>query len=249
MSLAEYGTVAAVIIISSEVEWEAVISLLPEIEHHPSPFGRWFLHHIRASERDIATVIFQGGWGKISAAASTQYVIDRWKPPLLVNLGTCGGFEGCTERGEILLVDRTAVYDIVEQTTDPEAALAFYTTELDLSWLVKPPPLAVRRTLVVSGDRDLIPSEVPGLKAKFGAVAGDWESGSIAWVAARNGVRCLILKGVSDLVGERGGDIYDGNISAYENGTTTVMKKLVDALPAWLAVTFAEKTSGDLASP
>lgn len=54
---------------------------------------------------------------------------------MIVNLGTCGGFRGEIERGEILLVERTIVYDIVEQMTDPEAAIAQYTTDLDLSWL------------------------------------------------------------------------------------------------------------------
>ncbi|RPI83169.1 MAG: hypothetical protein EHM41_16570 [Chloroflexi bacterium] len=46
--------------------------------------------------------------GKISAAASTQYIIDRWNPDLLINLGTCGGFEGCIERGAVVLVEKTS---------------------------------------------------------------------------------------------------------------------------------------------
>lgn len=210
--------------------------LSPGTEGETSPFGRCFPYPVKSCGREIPTIIVQGGWGKIAAAASAQYCIDRWKPALLINLGMCGGFQGCVERGEILLVDRAVIYDIFEQTTDPEAALAFYETVLDLSWLRSPLPLPVRRTLMVSADRDLIPGEVPGLKAKFGAIAGDWEAGSIAWVAAQNGVRCLILKGVSDLVGENGGDIWDGNRQAYLDGTQTVMRDLVESLPGWLDV-------------
>ena len=41
-------------------------------------------------------------------------------------------------------------------------------------------------------------------------MALDWESGAIAWVAARNQTRCLILRGVTDLVGEAGDEAYDG---------------------------------------
>ena len=72
------------------------------------PYGEWFLRgsiwQMRAS---IPVVIFfQGGWGKIAAAASTQYVIDFWRPDLLVNLGTCGGFAGEIARGEIILVEK-----------------------------------------------------------------------------------------------------------------------------------------------
>jgi adenosylhomocysteine nucleosidase len=101
-------------------------------------------------------LFFQGGWGKIAAAAWTQYVIDRWRPKLLVNLGTCGGFEGRIERGEILLVEKTIVYDITEQMGDAQQAIDHYSTEIDLTWLGEPYPLAVQRSLLVSGDRDLM---------------------------------------------------------------------------------------------
>ena len=72
------------------------------------------------------------------------------------------------------------------------------------------------------------------LQTRFGAVAGDWESGSIAWVAARNGVRCLILRGVSDLVGAGQGDAYDGNVQVYVDGAAEIMRKLIGQLPRWI---------------
>jgi hypothetical protein len=74
---------------------------------------------------------FHGGWGKISAAATAQEAIDLWQPDLLVNLGTCGGFEGRIARGTIILVTRTIVYDILEQMSDPDEAISHYSTELD----------------------------------------------------------------------------------------------------------------------
>ncbi|HXV97174.1 MAG TPA: hypothetical protein VEC93_02040, partial [Anaerolineae bacterium] len=86
-----------------------------------------------------------------------------------------------------------------------------------------------------SADRDLLPEDIPRLKAQFGAAAGDWESGAIAWVAARNETRCLILRGVTDLVGGSGGEAYEGNIHVFVEGTKEVLKQLVEALPAWLA--------------
>ena len=100
-----------------------------------------------------------------------------------------------------------------------------------------PPILAnpVQCTLLVSVDRDLSPEEIPRLKSEYGALAGDWESGAIAYVSACNHTRCLILRGVTDLVGSGGGEAYDGQIHVYAKRTATVMKELVPALPAWLA--------------
>jgi adenosylhomocysteine nucleosidase len=217
----------AVVIVSCRFEWQATLALFPGVELQSSPFGGWF-----TADR---VIFFQGGWGKISAAASAQYVIDRWRPSLIVNLGTCGGFRGEIERGEILLVERTIVYDIVEQMTDPEAAIAQYTTDLDLSWLGAELPQKVRRSLIVSADRDLMADDIPQLKARFGAVAADWESGSIAWVARRNHVRCLILRGVSDLVGGSGGDAYEGNLQVYVDGAAAIMQSLIERLPDWIS--------------
>lgn len=179
-------------------------------------------------------MFFHGGWGKISAAASTQYVLDRFGPDLLVNLGTCGGLEGRIERGAVILVDRTVVYDIVEQMTEPLAALAHYATDLDVSWLRAEPPTPVRRGQMLSADRDILPEDVRSLTEKYGAVAGDWESGAIAWVAKRNGVRCLILRAVSDLVSAEGGEAYEVR-GLFAQRTAEIMVMLVSILPVWLA--------------
>jgi adenosylhomocysteine nucleosidase len=229
-------TYEAVILISATAEWRAVRARFPDSLSQRSPFGEWFGVGLEVAGRTTPIVFVQGGWGKIAAAASTQYAIDRWSPPLLVNLGTCGGFHGLIERGAIILAERTVVYDIIERMGDPEAAIAAYTTDLDLTWLEGPYPQPVRRGLLVSGDADLDPAALTGLNARFGAVAGDWESGAIAHIAARNGVRCLILRGVSDLVSETGGDAYDGTLQAFHDGAGAVMDTLLQTLPEWLAL-------------
>lgn len=217
------------VLISANTEWRAIKGMFPQAEIQLSPFGEWFTH--------AANVYFQGGVGKISAAASAQYAIDRFQPRLLVNLGTCGGFRGEIAIGEIILAEKTIVYDIHEQMSDPEAAIARYITEIDLSWLARPLPLVVRQTLLVSADGDLRAEDIPRLKAKYGAVAGDWESGAIAWVARRNGVRCLILRGVTDLVGEGGdadSEACDEGLHAFHQNAAMVMKRLVEGLEGWL---------------
>jgi adenosylhomocysteine nucleosidase len=218
-----------VVLISADAEWRALRSILPAQTAQPTPFGEWFSTAINGQE----VIYFHGGWGKIAAAASTQYAIDRWQPQLLVNLGTCGGFAGEIERGEVLLVERTLVYDILEQMGDAQQAVEFYATRLDLSWLATDLPMPVRRGLLVSADRDLLVEDIARLKALYGATAADWESGAIAWVAARSGVRCLILRAVTDLVSETAGEAY-GDYSLFAKRTGEVMQHLVASLPEWL---------------
>lgn len=220
----------AIITISANSEWEVVINQRQPRLTECSPYGDWFCEIIGGTE----CIFLQGGWGKISAAGSTQYAVDRWQPDLIVNLGTCGGFAGHVEKGEILLVTGTTVYDILEQMSDPQTALDHYSTDLDLSWLVPPEPIPVRRSRLISADRDILAVEIPALIKNYHAIAADWESSSIAWVAHRNQIPCLILRGVSDVVGSDGGEAY-GNHPVFVAGTILVMSRLLDSLPGWLA--------------
>ena len=222
------------VIISANAEWEAVREILPGRETRKYPYGEWFPESLYFGSGKIDVVFLHGGWGKISAAASAQYLIDHVQPELIVNLGTCGGFKGEIERGAIILAERVIVYDIMEAMADFDDHIAHYSTECDLSWLRKPYPQDVVQTLLVSGDRDLRPEDIGELKARYGAVAGDWESGSIAWAAGRNGIRCLILRGVTDLIGNDGGEAYDGRIDVYRSNARKVLQVLITHLPDWV---------------
>jgi len=219
-----------VVLVSADTEWKVVAARYPgKAVAGGTPYGEYILPGGELG----SVVLFHGGWGKIAAAGSTQYAIARWKPELLVNIGTCGGFEGDVAKGEILLVNKTVVYDIVEQMGDAAEAIRDYSTVLDLSWLDAKRPAGLRETLLVSGDRDIVTSEIPMLRKTYGAVAADWESGAIAYVAKANGVPLLILRGVSDITGATGGEAY-GNEAAFEAGARLIMNRLLDDLPSWI---------------
>jgi adenosylhomocysteine nucleosidase len=215
------------LLISANAEWEAVKPLFPDAPITHSPFGE----SINLPLETWHLTLFHSGWGKISSAAVMQYVIDRFSPDLIVNLGTCGGFEGCVRQGEVILVEQTFVYDILELMETADVA-PFYASTLNLSWLPEPYPFPVRRGTLASADSDLLPEKIALLKSK-GAIAADWESAALAWVAQKNGARLLILRGVSDVVHEQGSDAYN-NYEVFKSRTRAIMKELFDQLPGWL---------------
>jgi adenosylhomocysteine nucleosidase len=221
------------VLISADAEWTAVRARYSKLAVTASPFGEWLVRY--DSGAAAAVVYFHGGWGKIAAAGSTQYVIDHFKPRLIVNLGTCGGFGNGVRVGDIVLVDQAIVYDIVERMGDADEAIRAYTSKLDVDrW-----PAALRARVrvghLVSGDRDLAPDDLAALRDRYHAVAGDWESGAIAWVAARNHVPVLVLRGVSDVV-SAGGDATYGAPDEWKRRArdtmNAVMSLLDEALPA-----------------
>lgn len=217
------------VIVSANIEWKATKKIFPNEKYSTSPWGEYFFKEIEKEN----VLVFHEGWGKVAAAGATQYVIDRFNPEILINLGTCGGFEGEIKAGQIVLADQTIIYDIVEAMGDSKEAIADYTTKIDLTWLGENLPVIVRKTVLVSADKDLRPEEIDFLKKEYHAVAGDWESGAIAYVAKRNYKKIIILRGVSDTVGKQTAEAY-GNIGLFAERTDNIMKQLFDDLPRWI---------------
>ena len=218
-----------VVIVSADTEWLAAKESLGLSEIHPTPYGE----SLETSLGEQQVTFFHAGWGKAASAGAMQYVIDHYSPDMTVNLGTCGGFDGEVALDEVILVERTFVYDVVELMGDFGSVPDYYASTLDLSWLPEPYPYPVRRGTLASADSDLLPERISQLRAR-GAIAADWESAALAWVAQKNGVRLLILRAVSDLVSKEGGEAYD-NIALFKQRTKGIMRRLIKQLPGWVA--------------
>jgi len=216
-----------VLIISATGEWRCVRDLLPSTALRESPYGEWFM----LGGMKVPLVVFNGGWGKIAAAASAQYAIGRWNPSALLNAGTCGGLGKHARPGDIILARRTLVYDMVVEIGDPGEEMAYYTTDISIpDGFASRLPFPVLQGTIVSGDRDVARADVPVLIERYGALAADWESASIAFVARRAGLPCVILRGISDVVGGAHPDAYDGRDHIFHAGARGIMQHVIENL-------------------
>lgn len=214
------------VVISARTEWRCVTDYYAVTPADATPFGQWFSRSIQEQEVGF----FFEGWGKINAAAATQHILDVYAPEFVINLGTCGGFAGHAQVGDILLAEKTIVYDIDERMFDPDDAIRAYSADLDVAWFRDWNGVNVIKTILVSADRDLDPADVHRLHTQYQAIAGDWESGAIAHVCQRNRVPVVILRGVSDLVSHRAGEAYaDGAL--FTERTSGIMRTLLKLLP------------------
>jgi adenosylhomocysteine nucleosidase len=219
-----------VVMISAEAEWKPIRALLADPARADTPFGEWLVHRFGA--RDV--IVFHGGFGKVAAAAAAQYAVQRWHPRLIVNLGTCGGFGPTRKVGDVVLASQTIIYDLVEQMGDPDETIRHYTTAIDTARWPSRLSDGVAIEPIVSGDRDLVASELPALAAKYHASVGDWESGAIAWTAHQNGTPVLILRAVTDLVDATGKDVTYGDDTRWQREAAQAMGKLVELFAAAL---------------
>ncbi len=214
------------ILVSANGEWEAVKAILQPTLIQQSPLGAYF----EIKLEDQPCLFFHSGWGKISTAAATQYIIDQYEPELIINIGTCGGFSGISKVGEVLLITETLIYDIVERMGDSVAALDKYRTANDTSWITNPLPAGTRRARIASADQDIDFQAYDLLTKTHQATAADWETGAFAWVAARNHTPWLALRAVSDLVSPQGSET-DSGVELWRSRLAQLMEKILSDLP------------------
>lgn len=220
-----------VVLISANSEWRIVLEVLQPSQTQSTPLGDWFYNTIRTQN----IVFFHSGWGKTRSAASTQYVIDRWQPELVINLGTCGGLEGFAKLGETLLVTRTVMYDIFERMGDSQQAIDYYSAELDTDWIGSTLPENTRRAPLASADQDIDFRNFRILTEDLGVPAADWESTAIAWVLKTHGIKGLILRGVSDIINRTNAET-DNNHALWRSRVDKIMKNLLLDLPFYLDI-------------
>jgi len=216
------------VLISANAEWRVVKPLFPSAKLETSPYGEYFWADVDHEH----VLFFHGGWGKVAAAGSTQFVIDHFHPARLMNLGTCGGIEGRIKRFDVAAVEKVVIYDIAEAMGDSKEAIAEYSTELSLPLRL---PVPVVKATMYSADRDVTSEGLKTIEPLYHPVVVDWESGAIAWVAHKNGLPLLILRGVTDLVSPVKAEAQ-GNLQLFQDNTVRVMQNLIAALPKWIAV-------------
>lgn len=214
------------VLVSAGGEWDAVVSILQPPSLQQSLPGA----HFQTELAGQPCLFFHSGWGKIATAASTQYIIDHFQPELIVNVGTCGGLAGSSQVGEILIVDETLIYDIVERMDDPKTALDHYATVNDTSWITNPLPTGTRKARVISADQDIDYQSYDLLTQTHKADAADWETGAFAWVATWNHTPWLALRAVSDLVSSKASET-DNSVELWRSRLDQLMSKVLTDLP------------------
>ncbi len=227
--MTSFSPIPFVVLISANSEWRIVRELIQPAQIFSSPLGEW----IEGNVENHRAVFFHSGWGKTRSAAATQYVIDHWQPDLVINLGTCGGLEGFAALGETLLVTETVMYDIFERMGDSKQAIDFYRAKLDTEWIGSELPINTRRAPLASADQDIDFQNFRLLTEDFGVPAADWESAAIAWVLNANGVKGLILRGVSDIITQTSSET-DSNHHLWRSRLEMIMQRLLQDLTFYL---------------
>ena len=176
-------------------------------------------------------IITISGIGKVSAALTTQMLIDKYNPEYIFNFGTCGGMNNSVEILNYYVVEKCCQYDF--DLTDledvplgyiQEYKTAFFTANtISLDFLEK-------RNLATADKFTNKDTDVDTIN-KIGCSICDMEGAAIAQVCTSNNVPLIMIKGISDVHGSgTAPEQFFKNLNTVGSGFPTVIKKAIDSI-------------------
>ena len=179
--------------------------------------------------KDVVLAI--SGIGKVSAALTTQLLIDKFSPEYVINFGTCGGMNDSVKILNYYLVEKCLQFDFDLRELDgvplgyiQEYDRVFFPTHTEnLEFLEK--------SVLATADRftnDL--SDINAIN-DCGASLRDMEGGAIAQVCLSNDVKLVMIKGISDVFGSgTAQEQFFKNLKAVGDGFPKVIEKVINSL-------------------
>ena len=146
-------------------------------------------------------IIAISGIGKVSAALTTQMLIDKYSPEFVFNFGTCGGMNKSVEILKYYAISECCQFDFDLRELDgvplgyiQEYNTVFFPTHLKgLEYL--------NTSILASADR--FTNDENDIKSinDMGCSLRDMEGGAIAQVCKSNNVPLVMIKGITDVYG------------------------------------------------
>ena len=166
-------------------------------------------------------VLALSGIGKVNAALSTALVLQQHRPDFVINTGSAGGLGSGLKVGDVVIGTQTAHHDVdvtafgyaIGQV--PQLPPAFASDHALVTAAERAaaafPNAAVRRGLIVSGDRFVHSSEaVAAIRKNFSDVqAVEMEAAAIAQTCAQFGLPFVVIRAVSDAADEKADISFD----------------------------------------
>lgn len=214
--------------IAIEREWHVILDYYGKEEGdcRSYPFGSFFMERID----DQVVLFYRTGARKVNASAAAQYMIGRFGLKNLISVGTCAGIDERYHALDIILPDRAAQYDTMIKEID-DLLRKDFVVDIDLTG-IDPEALQCGTGLVGSADKAVVMwADYLELKEN-GITVADTESAAIAYVCKKNGVRCILIRGITDFpVNERLAVTPDPNqlqIDAFLRNIPVILHKILD---------------------
>ena len=171
-------------------------------------------------------ILAQSGVGKVNAALNTQYIIDTYKPNIIVNTGVAGGIADGLDVGDIVIGTYLVQHDFdltvlgyakgyMCTGIEKDKPTKYYSDKnlvefFQIALEQNMPSKKIHQGIIASGDKFISGKEIKKeINENFGAIAVEMEGCAIAQVATINKIPFVVIRAISDLA--------DGKTAEYQN--------------------------------
>ncbi|WKA60057.1 5'-methylthioadenosine/S-adenosylhomocysteine nucleosidase [Planococcus shenhongbingii] len=189
-------------------------------------------------------VLLKSGIGKVNAAMSTTLLLQQYKPDMVINTGSAGGFDQELEVGAIVISDEVRHHDVdvtvfgYEMGQVPQLPAAFRSDEKLVSIAVKAVeelgehPYAVG--LIATGDSFMNDAErVEKVRGFFPDMkASEMEAAAVAQVCHQFNVPFVVIRALSDIAGKESNISFDEFLPVAAKHSTEIVLNVVERLAA-----------------
>lgn len=187
-------------------------------------------------------ILLKSGIGKVNAAMTTTILMQEFKPDLVLNIGSAGGFDEELEVGAVVISDEVRHHDVdatvfgYELGQVPQMPAA-YTANKELI------ELAVKAVdeigehqhavgLIATGDSFMSdPERVALVKQQFPEMkAAEMEAAAVAQVCFQYDTAFVIIRALSDIAGKESSVSFDEFLPVAAKHSTEIVLRVIEKM-------------------
>ncbi len=171
------------------------------------------------------------GIGKVSAAMTTQIIIDKFAPEYVINFGTAGGTNSSVQHKSYYLIDKCSQFDFDLFALDgvPIGYIQEYKTKFFNCYTKNIDFLPIGQ--VASADR--FNDEIKDVNTinQMPCNLRDMEGGAIGQVCTSNNTKLIMIKGVTDVYGSgTSQEQFFANLKEVSDGFADIVSQVIQSL-------------------
>ena len=193
----------------------------------------------------VDVVLLQSGIGKVAAAVGTSILLERFKPEVVINTGSAGGFDPSLNLGDVVISSAVAYHDAdvtafgyamgqmaqqPAQFCSDEKLMAVAEQALQS---LEPSPNAVRG-LICTGDA-FVHSEAQQtfIRGHFPeAIAVEMEAAAIGQTCHQFKVPFVVVRAISDVANKESPMTFEEFLPLAAESSSAMVEKMVELLNA-----------------
>lgn len=179
----------------------------------------------------IEVCVIKSNVGKVNSAITTQFLIDKINPRLIINIGVAGSIDNTLNIGDIVIADKLYQYDFDTTAFNRKLGEIENIGEYITSNIDKQLFEDCRIGSIATGDKFITDySEKNKIRQTFGALCVEMEGASVAQTCYLNNKPFIVIRSISDKLDGSSKIEFEKFIKLSSEKVVNLLKTIIDKL-------------------